>query len=81
MITKYEVTNKEYYDKKLSSPIYPGNGSKTDKSGVTIAIGYDLGHINKEQFRQDFKDILPENQIKLLEQAIGLKGPTAKKFI
>lgn len=31
--------------------MYPGNGSKTDQSGVTIGIGYDLGHVGKEKFR------------------------------
>ena len=47
-------------------------------SGVTIGVGYDLGHVTAEQFRQDWGDKLPADELARLERAIGLTGGDAR---
>ena len=47
-------------------------------SGVTIGVGYDLGHVTAEQFRQDWGDKLPADELARLERVIGLTGGDAK---
>ncbi len=48
------------------------------QSGITIGVGYDLGYVTREQFRRDWGDKLPPDQLARLEGAIGLKGQAAK---
>ena len=47
-------------------------------SGVTIGVGYDLGHVTAEQFRKDWGDKLSPSQMARLESAIGVTGQNAK---
>ena len=47
-------------------------------SGVTLGVGYDLGHVTPEQFRKDWGDKLPAGELARLEQVIGLTGQDAK---
>jgi GH24 family phage-related lysozyme (muramidase) len=47
-------------------------------SGITLGVGYDLGYVTKEEFRRDWKDKLPPDQMARLERAIGVKGKDAK---
>lgn len=47
-------------------------------SGVTIGIGYDLGHVTASEFEADWGGYLPAGQLQHLKKAIGLRGPMAK---
>lgn len=50
-------------------------------SGVTIGVGYDLGHVTPEQFRADWGDKLPPDQLSRLEKVIGLTGGDARAVV
>ena len=73
MIIGYEVSSKENYDKKLQSPILPAGAS-----GITIGIGYDLGHNSAEQIRTDWNGIVSDDVMMLLTGAAGLKAGAAQ---
>jgi GH24 family phage-related lysozyme (muramidase) len=75
LIIYYEVGDKSYYEKYLSKPIVPA--WQTTVSGVTIGIGFDVGHNTKEQIEKALDGVLPENEIKLLQSVSGLKGRSA----
>lgn len=75
LIIYYEVGGKSYYEKYLSKPTVPA--WQTTVSGVTIGIGFDVGHNTKEQVKKALDDVLPENEIKLLQSVTGLKGRSA----
>ena len=49
LIVATEVTSQAYYEKKLRKPEWPGGAS-----GVTIAVGYDLGYANEDKIRRDW---------------------------
>lgn len=48
------------------------------QSGVTLGIGYDLGHVTEKQFRDDWEKYLPDDQVEQLVKCIGLTGSKAK---
>ncbi len=48
-------------------------------SGVTIGVGYDLGHKSKAEFRRDWAGKLPASTMRRLERVIGLKGSSARR--
>jgi len=75
LIIYYEVGGKSYYEKYLSKPTVPA--WQTTVSGVTIGIGFDVGHNTKEQIKKALDGVLPENEIKLLQSVSGLKGRSA----
>ena len=72
MIVEFEVTGQALYERKYRQPIWPGG-----QSGVTIGIGYDVGHTNRARFRKDWQGVIPDQMIAALERAVGVKGPTA----
>ena len=49
-------------------------------SGITIGVGYDLGYVTREQFRKDWGDRLPPDQMARLERCIGIKGKAARNL-
>ena len=49
LIVESEVTSKAYYEKHYRKPEWPGGAS-----GVTIAVGYDLGFANEAKLRNDW---------------------------
>lgn len=50
LIVRWEVGGKDAYIKKYSHPIWPGNSA----SGVTVGIGYDLGHQEPATILEDW---------------------------
>ncbi len=75
MIVAFEVTSKAIYISKYQSTIWPGG-----KSGVTIGIGYDLGHTTIAKLQRDWHAHLPADMIAVLEQAVGVTGAAAKEL-
>lgn len=76
LIVEFEVTSKEYYEKKYQRPEWPGV-----RSGVTIGIGYDVGYATKEQLWSDWKGEIPDEMIRTLEQAVGVTGQRAAAIL
>lgn len=72
-IISSEVTSKSHYERKLIYPTVP-----PEESGVTIGIGYDLGHVTKSTFRQDWGDLLSPTELDTLSFTIGKKGNAAR---
>lgn len=69
LLLDYEVGGgKAYYDKFLSKFTWPKG-----QSGPTIAIGIDCAYYTAEELKKIFS-FLPEDQIKLIQGAVGKSG-------
>lgn len=75
-IIEYEVTSEAAYTKKYQKPIYPGADS-----GVTIGIGYDVGHNTKATIDADWRGRISDDDLELLKTAAGIKGAAAGALI
>ena len=75
-LVAFEIVSKAFYNRFLKSPIYPGGNS-----GVTIGIGYDLGHQLERQVEKDWKGQIDDADLKTLLKVTGLKGQAAKRRI
>jgi hypothetical protein len=75
-IVGFEVGSIRYYNRFLTTPLNPLN----DASGLTIGIGYDLGHVTEETFRRDWQGFIPSGDIERLAPATGLRGDNAKRM-
>ena len=75
-LINFETGGQERYENLFARPTWPGV-----QSGVTIGIGFDLGHAvdSPQEFREIWKE-LPENDIVRLTEAVGLKGEDARLF-
>ena len=71
LIVRYETGGREYYDKFLKHPSWPGGAS-----GVTIGFGYDLGY--EKNLDADWHEFLNEEELTRLARTIGLTGSKAK---
>ncbi len=72
----FEISSEAYYRRHLQSPIWPGAAS-----GVTIGIGYDLGHTSATQLERDWRGRLPDTAVDALLSVQGLKGEAAKRAL
>jgi uncharacterized protein (TIGR02594 family) len=72
LIMEFEVSSKEVYERKYRKPIWPGVSS-----GVTIGIGYDVGHTSRQRLREDWAGVIPDAMITALESAVGVTGRPA----
>ena len=81
MIVNFETGGRAYYDKFLAFPSWPVPRALWDidnknNSGVTIGIGYDLGH--EDSFEEDWKGKLAPDVMVALKTAIGKTKRTAQ---
>lgn len=74
LIVENEVSSKAMYEKKYKRPEWPGGAS-----GVTVAIGYDLGYVTRDKVANDFGQYLPGAMIIAMQNVVGLKGEAARK--
>ncbi len=72
-IIEYEVSSKKNYNNKLKTPMWPGG-----ESGVTIGIGYDLGHNSAEKITNDWKKHLSAGDLAKLLKVAKIKGEKAR---
>ena len=72
LIVESEVTSKGYYEKHYRKPEWPGGAS-----GVTIAVGYDLGFANEAKLRNDWTGKISDDMIDALIKYAGLTGEHA----
>lgn len=75
-LVKFEIASPQFYFRNLKKPIWPGG-----RSGVTIGIGYDLGYRRATQIEQDWRGLIPENEIERLSGVAGLRGKDARRAL
>jgi len=73
LIVNEEVSGKAYYEKHYRHPEWPKGAS-----GITIAIGYDVGYATKDKLWSDWRGRIPDSMIKLLEPCCGVHGTAAQ---
>jgi GH24 family phage-related lysozyme (muramidase) len=76
LLISFEVSSKQAYNKSYKNPIWPGGAS-----GVTIGIGYDLGHNSKATIAADWGNKIPAADLALLQSVSGLTGAPAKNAL
>lgn len=77
LILEFEVGGgKEYYNKFLSRPTWPGYSS-----GVTIGIGWDCGYNTIPQLHEAWGGVLCDSSISALSLAIGKTGISASEYL
>lgn len=70
LLVRTEVGSQSMYTRKYERPIWPGGAS-----GVTLGIGYDLGHMSTDVISDDWR-VHP--QVTKLPIAAGITGTRAK---
>lgn len=73
LVVRWEVGGPRTYTKKYQTPLWPGNSA----SGVTIGIGYDLGHNSEEQILRDWKHHPHRGYLAAMS---GFKGESAGRL-
>lgn len=72
-LIKHEIISKNYYQRRLQKPIWPGGAS-----GVTIGIGYDLGYHRDYQIKRDWSPYLSDAEVNKLIRVASKKGSQVK---
>lgn len=75
-IVRFEISSEANYRRNLKNPIWPGA-----QSGVTIGIGYDLGHTAKSRIEEDWRGRIRDADLDRLLSVAKLKGADAKKAL
>jgi hypothetical protein len=75
-LVAFEVSSEAFYEARLQKPIWPGA-----RSGVTIGIGYDLGHTARSQIERDWRGRLPDADVDKLLSVEGKQGTSAKNVL
>jgi GH24 family phage-related lysozyme (muramidase) len=76
MIVGFEVGSKSQYERMYQHPEWPGG-----KSGVTVAIGYDLGYTTREHVQSDFGALVPGAVVIAMQNVVGLTGAAAHQAL
>lgn len=76
LIIECEVSSRAYYEKKYQRPEWPGGAS-----GVTIAIGYDLGYASLTKLRNDWDGRVDDAMLSVMERCIGVTHEAAKQLL
>jgi V8-like Glu-specific endopeptidase len=75
-IIGHEVSSPQEYRLRYKNPILPGG-----QSGITIGIGYDLGHHTLAELNQHWGGLLPQETLRRLAPCIGRKRPGAASLL
>ena len=70
-----EDTSEWIYNKLYQHPEWPGGAS-----GVTIALGYDLGYADKDKITRDFKNKISDDMLRLCLSCSGITGTKANRL-
>lgn len=71
-----EDSSEWYYLKHYQHPEWPGGAS-----GITIALGYDLGYATPEKIQKDFGSLLPAAMIQVMIRCSGRTGGAAHAML
>ena len=76
LILEYEVGGgKDYYDKYLQHPTWPGG-----HSGLTLGIGIDCGYYSSSEIASMFNFLLT-TQLKAVQNASGKTGEAGRNYV
>jgi len=75
LIVREEVSGQTYYTRHYQNPEWPGGGS-----GVTIAIGYDLGYASQAKIKADWGALVGPFMLAAMCECAGVKGAAAKSL-
>lgn len=75
-IVAFEISSESYYNRSLKRPYWPGGAS-----GITVGIGYDLGYGSAAQCRRDWKGVIPDADVAVLETVCRLKAEEASAVL
>jgi hypothetical protein len=75
LIVREEVSSEAYYKRHYTHPEWPG-----EKSGVTIAIGYDLGYATVAKVKADWSTLVDADMLAAMIECVGIKGTPAKSL-
>jgi hypothetical protein len=67
-----EDTSESFYEGHYRHPEWPGGAS-----GVTIALGYDLGYTTTAKLDADFKGKIPDQMLAVMHGCVGITGGAA----
>jgi hypothetical protein len=76
LVLDFEVAGRAGYDQKYCHPCRP-----PEDSGITIGIGYDIGYDTANEFIENWKGEISEEDFQALAPAVGLKGDAAQAFL
>lgn len=76
LIIECEVSSKAYYEKNYRHPEWPGGAS-----GITIAIGYDLGYASLAKCHADWGPRCPDAELKVMDRCLGVRGDPARQLL
>jgi hypothetical protein len=76
LVVACEVTSREVYERKYRKPIWP----ELD-SGITIGIGFDIGHHSAADFETAWRQWLPADQFARLAETVGETGDAARGLV
>lgn len=75
-IIRKEVSSEEFYRKKYERPIWPGL-----ESGLTVAIGYDLGYKTPKELVEDWTGYVSDSTIAKMKKYLGFRGTNAAAYL
>lgn len=67
-----EDTSQSFYNGHYRHPEWPGGAS-----GVTVALGYDLGYTDNLKLDKDFAGKVPASVMSAMHSVVGIKGAAA----
>lgn len=76
LLVATEVTSQRVYEKKYRGAIWPQGAS-----GVTVGIGYDIGHKDEEAVIRDWEKYVPSEIVDRLLLGCGVKGDAAEDLL
>jgi hypothetical protein len=76
LIVDFEVTSKAYYQQHYQHPEWPGGAS-----GVTIAIGYDLGYASHAKITSDWSSRVSAPMLATMMTCAGVTGDAARNLL
>lgn len=74
LIVRFESGGREYYEKVLKRPTWPGG-----RSGVTIGFGWDCGY--EQNLDRDWGQFLDAEQLRRLARCLGKTGSVARQAL
>lgn len=76
LIVREEITSQAYYTKHYERPEWPGG-----ESGITIAIGYDLGYASRDKIKADWSSLVDPDMLTAMMLCSGIRGAAAQKAL
>lgn len=76
LIVSAEISSKATYERSYRHPEWPGGAS-----GITVAIGYDLGYCSLAKLHADWDGRLAAGMVRVMERCLGVRGAAASALL